>query len=145
MLAASLVTFQGSYETVHPYMPSGRANMFFLRFRRNNPEGFQLVQTITAGLAELRIREVKHSEQPYYFIFPALKQQSTLVSLSQTLLSLSKEDNRSFRKRKVLVVVSLALFLPICLEQSTRDNEYPRPDHVKPCMSEGQNNGDAVR
>ena len=44
MLAASLVTFQGSYETVHLYMPSGRANMFFLRFRRNNAEGFQLLE-----------------------------------------------------------------------------------------------------
>ncbi|KAG6331367.1 hypothetical protein ID866_7718, partial [Astraeus odoratus] len=36
---------------------------------------------------------------------------------------------------EVFVVVSLTLFLPICLEQFARDNGYLRPDYVEPCSS----------
>ncbi|KAF8434287.1 autophagy-type protein 22 [Boletus edulis BED1] len=36
---------------------------------------------------------------------------------------------------EVFVVVSLTLFLPICLEQFARDNGFLDPDHIKPCMS----------
>ncbi|KAG6372104.1 MFS general substrate transporter [Boletus reticuloceps] len=36
---------------------------------------------------------------------------------------------------EVFVVVSLTLFLPICLEQFARDNGFLDPDHTKPCMS----------
>ncbi|KIM61007.1 hypothetical protein SCLCIDRAFT_93871, partial [Scleroderma citrinum Foug A] len=45
---------------------------------------------------------------------------------------------------EVFVVVSLTLFLPICLEQFARDNGYLRPDYVKPCIS-SQSNGDTER
>ncbi|KAF8552695.1 autophagy-type protein 22 [Imleria badia] len=34
---------------------------------------------------------------------------------------------------EVFVVVSLTLFLPICLEQFARDNGFLDPDHTKPC------------
>ncbi|KAL4062430.1 autophagy-related protein 22-like protein [Scleroderma yunnanense] len=44
---------------------------------------------------------------------------------------------------EVFVVVSLTLFLPICLEQFARDNGYLRPDYIRPCMSEAENNGNA--
>ncbi|KAF8839214.1 MFS general substrate transporter [Paxillus ammoniavirescens] len=36
---------------------------------------------------------------------------------------------------EVFVVVSLTLFLPICLEQFARDNGFLEPDHVNPCSS----------
>ncbi|KAN0078079.1 Autophagy-related protein 22-like protein [Tylopilus felleus] len=36
---------------------------------------------------------------------------------------------------EVFVVVSLTLFLPICLEQFARDNGFLDPDHSKPCLS----------
>ncbi|KIL00172.1 hypothetical protein PAXRUDRAFT_130454 [Paxillus rubicundulus Ve08.2h10] len=36
---------------------------------------------------------------------------------------------------EVFVVVSLTLFLPICLEQFARDNGFLDPDHVSPCSS----------
>ncbi|KAG8215701.1 autophagy-related protein 22-like protein [Butyriboletus roseoflavus] len=36
---------------------------------------------------------------------------------------------------EVFVVVSLTLFLPICLEQFARDNGFWEPDHTKPCWS----------
>ena len=32
-------------------------------------------------------------------------------------------------------MVSLTLFLPICLEQFARDNGYYEPDHKTPCAS----------
>ncbi|KAH0835567.1 autophagy-related protein 22-like protein [Lanmaoa asiatica] len=35
---------------------------------------------------------------------------------------------------EVFVVVSLTLFLPICLEQFARDNGFLEPDHTKPCL-----------
>ncbi|TDL18163.1 MFS general substrate transporter [Rickenella mellea] len=34
---------------------------------------------------------------------------------------------------EVFVIVSLTLFLPICLEQFARDNGYLSPEHVEPC------------
>jgi len=36
---------------------------------------------------------------------------------------------------EVFVVVSLTLFLPICLEQFARDNGFLDPDHTIPCLS----------
>ncbi|KAI9566609.1 autophagy-related protein 22-like protein [Boletus coccyginus] len=36
---------------------------------------------------------------------------------------------------EVFVVVSLTLFLPICLEQFARDNGFLDPDHTAPCLS----------
>ncbi|KAG9312458.1 autophagy-related protein 22-like protein [Chiua virens] len=36
---------------------------------------------------------------------------------------------------EVFVVVSLTLFLPICLEQFARDNGFLEPDHIKPCLT----------
>ncbi|KAH7915764.1 autophagy-related protein 22-like protein [Hygrophoropsis aurantiaca] len=36
---------------------------------------------------------------------------------------------------EVFVVVSLTLFLPICLEQFARDNGFLQPDRIKPCSS----------
>ncbi|EKM51066.1 uncharacterized protein PHACADRAFT_263038 [Phanerochaete carnosa HHB-10118-sp] len=36
---------------------------------------------------------------------------------------------------EVFVVVSLTLFLPICLEQFARDNGYLLPDHTVPCSA----------
>lgn len=36
---------------------------------------------------------------------------------------------------EVFVVVSLTLFLPICLEQFARDNGYYEPDHKTRCAS----------
>ncbi|KIJ19599.1 hypothetical protein PAXINDRAFT_166706 [Paxillus involutus ATCC 200175] len=36
---------------------------------------------------------------------------------------------------EVFVVVSLTLFLPICLEQFARDNGFLEPDHINPCSS----------
>lgn len=47
------------------------------------------------------------------------------------LLQLSPNDVHS----EVFVVVSLTLFLPICLEQFARDNGFWEPDHTKPCLS----------
>ncbi|KIJ62467.1 hypothetical protein HYDPIDRAFT_64175, partial [Hydnomerulius pinastri MD-312] len=38
---------------------------------------------------------------------------------------------------EVFVVVSLTLFLPICLEQFARDNGFLQPDHIKPCSAMG--------
>lgn len=34
---------------------------------------------------------------------------------------------------EVFVIVSLTLFLPICLEQFARDNGYVAPDRTRPC------------
>jgi hypothetical protein len=36
---------------------------------------------------------------------------------------------------EVFVVVSLTLFLPICLEQLASDNGFLDPDHTTPCVS----------
>jgi UMF1 family MFS transporter len=36
---------------------------------------------------------------------------------------------------EVFVIVSLTLFLPICLEQFARDNGFLLPDKTKPCSS----------
>jgi MFS transporter, UMF1 family len=36
---------------------------------------------------------------------------------------------------EVFVIVSLTLFLPICLEQFARDNGFLLPDRTKPCSS----------
>lgn len=36
---------------------------------------------------------------------------------------------------EVFAVVSLALFLPICLEQFARDNGFWESDHTKQCLS----------
>ncbi|KAI6043649.1 autophagy-related protein 22-like protein [Pisolithus marmoratus] len=40
---------------------------------------------------------------------------------------------------EVFVVVSLTLFLPICLEQFASDNGYLRPDYDQPCSSSSGN------
>ncbi|TFK68937.1 MFS general substrate transporter [Pluteus cervinus] len=56
------------------------------------------------------------------------------------------EQERAYRKRlhgwlsyafasEVFVIVSLTLFLPICLEQFARDNGYLMPDKTIPCSS----------
>lgn len=36
---------------------------------------------------------------------------------------------------EVFVIVSLTLFLPICLEQFARDNGYLLPDKIEPCSA----------
>jgi UMF1 family MFS transporter len=36
---------------------------------------------------------------------------------------------------EVFVVVSLTLFLPICLEQFARDNGFLQPEKTEPCSS----------
>lgn len=36
---------------------------------------------------------------------------------------------------EVFVIVSLTLFLPICLEQFARDNGFLLPDRTEPCSS----------
>jgi len=40
---------------------------------------------------------------------------------------------------EVFVIVSLTLFLPICLEQFARDNGFFLPERTKPCMSPPNN------
>lgn len=50
------------------------------------------------------------------------------------------------RRSEVFVVVSLTLFLPICLEQFARDNGFLEPDYVVPCSSiESRNSYEADR
>ncbi|KJA16601.1 hypothetical protein HYPSUDRAFT_47216 [Hypholoma sublateritium FD-334 SS-4] len=55
-------------------------------------------------------------------------------------------DTRQYRKKlhgwlsyafasEVFVIVSLTLFLPICLEQFARDNGYLLPDKIEPCSA----------
>ena len=39
---------------------------------------------------------------------------------------------------EVFVIVSLTLFLPICLEQFARDNGYFMPDRKIPCTASNQ-------
>jgi len=43
-------------------------------------------------------------------------------------------DNHAMAS-EVFVVVSLTLFLPICLEQFARDNGYLQPEKSEPCSS----------
>ncbi|TFK51344.1 autophagy-type protein 22 [Heliocybe sulcata] len=44
---------------------------------------------------------------------------------------------------EVFVIVSLTLFLPICLEQFARDNGYILPDRIERCASRPSNGADA--
>ncbi|KZT30210.1 MFS general substrate transporter [Neolentinus lepideus HHB14362 ss-1] len=44
---------------------------------------------------------------------------------------------------EVFVIVSLTLFLPICLEQFARDNGYILPDRTERCTTTRSNNADA--
>lgn len=43
--------------------------------------------------------------------------------------------NATPRNSEVFVIVSLTLFLPICLEQFARDNGYFAPDRTQPCST----------
>ncbi|KAL5480554.1 ATG22_3 [Sanghuangporus weigelae] len=45
------------------------------------------------------------------------------------------EEGKAKRHLRVFVVVSLTLFLPICLEQFARDNDYLLPDKTRPCST----------
>lgn len=45
---------------------------------------------------------------------------------------------------EVFVIVSLTLFLPICLEQFASDNGYLRPDYVQPCSSPSESGASYV-
>ena len=45
------------------------------------------------------------------------------------------QGSHSNNTSEVFVVVSLTLFLPICLEQFARDNGYYEPDHKTRCAS----------
>ena len=65
----------------------------------------------SAWVAQLRVRQVFRS----------------CFSLSELVVN----DVHS----EVFVVVSLTLFLPICLEQFARDNGFLDPDHTTPCLS----------
>lgn len=66
--------------------------------------------------------------------------------ISDENASLSRYDDRSHKRQlrgwlsyafasEVFVIVSVTLFLPICLEQFARDNGYLLPDRTQPCTS----------
>ena len=48
---------------------------------------------------------------------------------------INRETHLKQQSSEVFVVVSLTLFLPICLEQFARDNGFLLPDRIHPCSS----------
>ncbi|KAH9840162.1 autophagy-type protein 22 [Rhodofomes roseus] len=71
---------------------------------------------------------------------------TSIVLLPEDSEDTTKYDERGYKRHfrgwlsyafasEVFVVVSLTLFLPICLEQFARDNGYLLPDRTQPCKA----------
>ena len=79
--------------------------------RKSSDDRTSWLPETTLGMAQLRVREVRSASQC-------------------PLLTVAHKSICS----EVFVIVSLTLFLPICLEQFARDNGYQLPDKTERCL-----------